>query len=632
MIFNRKAKSKVSRKHAGVQQRAAFLETLENRRLLAAWSLQDQIIGLDKATQNYPNITGAGETVVLIDQGVDYNHPALGGGYGNKVITSWNFDTGSFDVFPYDNNAHGTGSAGEVAGSQRIVNGEIQQGVAPGVKLIALKASGSYNVRQAFDWVVAHRSQYNIVGVNWVDPTGGSDSNAFLSELQTLSAQGVFVGGPTGNYGPGPAYRTPGHAYFQAGSSNLYGGISGFTPTGPGVDLVAPGENVNVTWYYNGIHAELPSSGTSWAGPQIVGAASLIKQVNPNFTPNQILQILRDSGTLIYDSSGTAQPQLNVNAAIGLAYQRSGQSAAPTPAPVAATPAPSAAASSSGSTPFKGTPFSTGASILAAYYDAGGQNVGYHTISNYNESGNTSFRPGDYVGVKWTNADGGSAFVGWTHAGESLNYTINAAATGAYTIQARVADPGSGASFHVEIDGKAVTSSIAIQGTGSWNSYTTVSASGIYATAGLHVLKIVMDSNDQWGFAGNFLNFNLTPGGSAGTPAVATGGTYQPATGTVPNGPFALSVYAGSYDRNTLAFYDNSNNESGFVVERADYIGGNYTIIATIQSDANTSAGTGWRYYADSNGIQNGSTYYYRVHAINQVGSSSYTYASVTAN
>ena len=199
MIFNRKAKSKVSRKHAGVQQRAAFLETLENRRLLAAWSLQDQIIGLDKATQNYPNITGAGETVVLIDQGVDYNHPALGGGYGNKVITSWNFDTGSFDVFPYDNNAHGTGSAGEVAGSQRIVNGEIQQGVAPGVKLIALKASGSYNVRQAFDWVVAHRSQYNIVGVNWVDPTGGSDSNVFLSELQTLSAQGVFVGGPTGD-------------------------------------------------------------------------------------------------------------------------------------------------------------------------------------------------------------------------------------------------------------------------------------------------------------------------------------------------------------------------------------------------------------------------------------------------
>ena len=60
----------------------ATMENLEPRQMLAAWSLQDRIIGLDKVAQYYPGITGTGETVVLIDQGVDYNHPELGGGFG----------------------------------------------------------------------------------------------------------------------------------------------------------------------------------------------------------------------------------------------------------------------------------------------------------------------------------------------------------------------------------------------------------------------------------------------------------------------------------------------------------------------------------------------------------------------
>src|SRR5205085_863090 len=181
-------------------------------------------------------------------------------------------------------------------------------------------------VKQAFDWVVAHRSQYNIVAVNWVDPTGGSDSNQFLSELQTLKGQGVFVGAPTGNYGPSNAYPTPGHGYYQAASSTLNDQISSFSPRGSAVDLMAPGDNVTVTWYANGQHMDYPSQGTSWSGPQMVGAAALIKQVNPAFSPDQIMQIMRDSDNWIWDStSNMSYPRLNVNNAVALAYQRGGQ-------------------------------------------------------------------------------------------------------------------------------------------------------------------------------------------------------------------------------------------------------------------------------------------------------------------
>ena len=636
MKLNRRntLKSKLIRsKTLNTLSRAAFVESLEPRQLLAAWSPQDQIIGLDKAVQNYPGVTGSGETVVLIDQGVDYNHPALGGGYGNKVVTSWNFGTNSYDVFPYDGNAHGTGSAGQVAGDARVVNGLTYQGVAPGVKLIALSASGTYQVKQAFDWVVAHRAQYNIVGVNWVDPTGGSDSNQFQSALYNLKSQGVFVGGPTGNYGPGPVYAVPNNSYFQFASSTLYNSISTFSPRGSGVNLVAPGDNIDVTWYYSGIHADLPSSGTSWASPQVVGAAALIHQINPGLTPDQEMQILQQSATQIYDSySGTYYGQLNVNGAIELAYQKSGQSAYTAPTPVAApAPAPVAAAAvaGTGSQPFKGTPFSTGSVIQAGYYDLGGEGVAFHKTTNFNESGNNSFR-GDSVGITWTNAGGGSSTEGWTHASEWLNYTINAAASGSYAIKVNVADAVNGGTFHVEVDGKDATGSLTVPNTGGWDNYSPVSKGGVWIPAGQHVVRIVMDTNGGWGYVGNFMNVSVNPDGGAVAPAVAytAVAAYTAPAGSAPESPFALSAFAASRSRNVLAFYDNSTNESGFVIERAAWNSGVFNIVTTVASDAGTSTGKGWRFFTDSG---NSGTYYnYRIRAINQAGSSGYTTANVS--
>src|SRR5438094_928819 len=103
-------KSKCSAKRPGkrfAQKRASFLvEPLEGRTLLAGapWSVQDQLIGLDRSTQNYPTLTGSGETVAIIDRGVDYNHPELGWGFGpgHKIIDGYDFQDNSGDVFPYD--------------------------------------------------------------------------------------------------------------------------------------------------------------------------------------------------------------------------------------------------------------------------------------------------------------------------------------------------------------------------------------------------------------------------------------------------------------------------------------------------------------------------------------------------
>ncbi len=446
------------------RQRAATfaVEPLESRQMLTAtpWSLQDTLIGLDSETANYPHVNGAGQTVAIIDEGVDYNHYALGNGMGNKIIDAFNFDTGTTDVFPYDNNSHGTGTAGAVAGDGHVVNGQWFQGVAPGAKIVALKANGTWNIKAAFDWVIAHRTQYNIVALNYVN-MNGADETQYASEMHQLHDSGVFMAGPVGNYGPSPAYPHLDHLIYNVGSVNLWDQVSSFTPRGPNIDVVAPGEGIIVPWSYNGQHLDLPSQGTSWSGPLVTGTAALIKQVNAGFTPEQILSIIKDSAHWVYDGySNMSYARLDVNAAVGLAYQRSG-TASNTPSHPSV---PAVAASVPATTTSTSTPTTTTTTKTAPY--------------------------------------------------------------------------------------------------------------------------------------------RATPAGVS-----------------VPNGPFGMKAAAASSASEVLSWYDNSKDETAFIVQRSTSAAGKFRTVATVKATRTTARGTGLRQFTDT-GLASGTTYYYRVFAVNAVGSS----------
>src|SRR5687767_12841884 len=60
------------------------LEALEGRRLMAVtpWSTSAQLIEQDQAAAHFPTLTGAGQTIAILDTGIDYRHPALGGRFG----------------------------------------------------------------------------------------------------------------------------------------------------------------------------------------------------------------------------------------------------------------------------------------------------------------------------------------------------------------------------------------------------------------------------------------------------------------------------------------------------------------------------------------------------------------------
>jgi hypothetical protein len=527
------------------------VEPLEARQLMTVvpWSPQDQAIALDQATQNYPAINGTGETVAIIDRGVDYNHPDLGAGFGpgHKVIDGFDFQDNTGDVFPYDGDAHGTGTAGQIAAAPHVVNGQLYQGVAPGVNIVALKTNGANDIKGALDWIIAHRTQYNIVAINLLDKTN-ANQYTFSGEIQTLTDNGVFIAGPVGNYGPVQAYGWLNHQVDLVGATDLNGQLSGFTPRGAAVDLVAPGGQVNIDWYYNGEHQNVASDGSSWAAPQVVATAALIKQVNPNFTPTQIFSIIKDSGTPVYDGfSGITYPQLNVNAAIGLAYQRSGAASSvvstmpvapvvpvtpvvptapvvpvvpvtPTPPPVVSAPAPTPKPIStpvrtpthvSLPGPFFGKPLSATQSVNTRNFDSGQAGVAYYDPS-LQYSGLNMFRH-DTVDFCRTRTDNRTWVVGGTQAGEWLNYTIKVSAAGTYDLTTRVSSAGDGGTFHFEVDGVDATGEITVPNTGGRNKFANVLRQNVTLPAGQHIVRLVIDTIGANGSAGDFSSFRFSP-------------------------------------------------------------------------------------------------------------------------
>ncbi|HEX8521322.1 MAG TPA: carbohydrate-binding protein, partial [Tepidisphaeraceae bacterium] len=57
---------------------------------------------------------------------------------------------------------------------------------------------------------------------------------------------------------------------------------------------------------------------------------------------------------------------------------------------------------------------------------------------------------------------------------------------------------------HLEVDGVNVTGSLAVTNTGGWQSWGTVTKSGVNLTSGQHVIRLVMDAAGSSSYVGNF--------------------------------------------------------------------------------------------------------------------------------
>ncbi|HTL28810.1 MAG TPA: S8 family serine peptidase [Tepidisphaeraceae bacterium] len=322
------------------------IEPLETRRLFA-WSSYAHLVDQDTAASDFSNVTGKGVTVAVIDTGIDYTQPELGGGFGKNFKVIGGYDFYSNDSDPKDTSGHGTSVAGVIAADPYTVNGVHYQGVAPDAKLVALRVGTesnipTNNIKKALDWVIANAGKYGIdvvnlsLGVgNYVDPETGF---SYSPEFQTLRDMGVFVVAASGNshdesIGPisedGVAYPAADPNVFAVGAVDSSDIITTWSQRGDELDLLAPGVDIVMPQLGGGFTTE---DGTSFASPYVAGTAALIKHINADAGPADIGSILMASGVANRDgdnesgsTTGLDFSRLDIESALKLTQQRVGR-------------------------------------------------------------------------------------------------------------------------------------------------------------------------------------------------------------------------------------------------------------------------------------------------------------------
>jgi hypothetical protein len=138
--------------------------------------------------------------------------------------------------------------------------------------------------------------------------------------------------------------------------------------------------------------------------------------------------------------------------------------------------------------------------LQAEDYKAGGEGVGYHDLTAGNAGG--KYRT-DNVDIQATTDQGGGYNVGWIEAGEWLAYDVAVGKTGIYSLTLRMASGTAGTkTATVSVDGTQVASFGTANGKG-WQSWRSVTVSGVRLTAGNHTLRISMASS---GFNVNWMD------------------------------------------------------------------------------------------------------------------------------
>jgi len=261
--------------------------------------------GSDKINQIYNN-EGDSIIIAIIDTGIDYTHPALGGGFGPgyKVIGGYDFINKDND--PMDDCGHGTLCAGLIVG-----NSDQFRGIAPKASLLAFKVSGCHSgwttfasfadITEAVEHCVDlkntgdYTNNADIVSIslgtgNGSDPT----NNPLCTAIDNASELGVTFCVSSSNNSGFYSIGSPGTAEsaITVSACSYNNQIADFNSNGPSItnftikpDILAPGVNVKTTSI--GGNYEF-ANGTSISCPIVAGIAALIKKAHPEWGPEEI--------------------------------------------------------------------------------------------------------------------------------------------------------------------------------------------------------------------------------------------------------------------------------------------------------------------------------------------------------
>ena len=305
-------------------------------------------IGAERVWNEIGN-KGAGIVVGGQDTGIQWDHPALKNQYrgwnGGKAdhTYSWHDSISKplapekqnrcgYNIsIPCDDNGHGTHTIGTVVGDDGAAN---KIGVAPGAKWIGCRnmdegLGAPHTYLECFEFFLAPYPQGgnaatdgkpemapHVINNSWgCDHNEGCDGSEFLGVLKSLEAAGIMVVASAGNSGPGcgtiesaPAHHTD-ETLSVGAIDHRTDGIASFSSRGPslfdngvGPDVTAPGVNVRSCVPGNS-YAGSGWSGTSMAGPHVVGQVALMWSAAPGLSGKvrETVDLIR--GTAVAKSS-----------------------------------------------------------------------------------------------------------------------------------------------------------------------------------------------------------------------------------------------------------------------------------------------------------------------------------------
>ena len=325
------------------------LDAIRYRQAAAIDPQPGQIL-IRSSEANARGLDGTGETIAILDTGVDYRAAGLGGADFPNAKVVGGADLGDDDADPLDCAGHGTSVAAIAAGPA---------GVAPSARIVALKIvkTGSCDTAQdsdilaAMDWALAHRGEFGIGTLNLSfgsTPFDGQNHGycdaeipQYAAAVDALHAAGIVFTASAGNeavpnaisapaclstaLGAGAVYPETyslvswgdgGGGTFCADHSVAPDGIVCFSNSASTLALLAPGAFWNVETLGGGV-AEF--HGTSGAAPAVAGAVALLRQDRPGLAPSTIASLLRSTGKPVADErNGVLTPRLDILAALDL--------------------------------------------------------------------------------------------------------------------------------------------------------------------------------------------------------------------------------------------------------------------------------------------------------------------------
>jgi subtilisin family serine protease len=283
--------------------------------------------------------TGQGIVIGNQDTGMRWTHAALKPHYrgwnGTSADHNYNWHDsihtgggicGPNAQAPCDDNGHGTHTTGTVVGDDGAGN---QVGVAPGAQWIGCRNMDQGNgtpatYTECFQFFIAPTDlsgnnpdparRPHVINDSWTCPT--TEGCTTRAELETIvnntQAAGIFVEASAGNSGPGcsrvsdpPAIYS---AAFSTGAIDSSNTLASFSSRGPSTyyspnllkpNISAPGVSVRSA-YYNSDTSYASLSGTSMAGPHVVGVVALLGSAHP--------ELVRDIATTKTILQNTANP------------------------------------------------------------------------------------------------------------------------------------------------------------------------------------------------------------------------------------------------------------------------------------------------------------------------------------